>query len=266
MDPGPAQLLGADLLAGGRLHQRRAAQEDGAGAVDDDGLVAHGRHVGAAGGAAAHDRGQLGDPAGGEDGLVVEDPAEMLPVREHLGLQGQEGAAAVHQVEAGQPVLQGDLLGAQVLFHREREVGAALDRGVVGHHHAPAPVHQADAGDQPGGGQRVGVDVQGREQPHLQERRPRVAQGGDPVPDEQLALLGVPGPAGPARLELGLARPQVLAQGQVMGMVLPEGGRGRLDLAPDEGHGRDSWMMWRAMTIRWISLVPSPMVQSLASR
>ena len=46
---------------GGGLHQGRAAQEDGAGAVDDDGLVAHGRDVGAAGGAAAHDRGDLGD-------------------------------------------------------------------------------------------------------------------------------------------------------------------------------------------------------------
>ncbi len=48
-----AQLLGGDLLAGGRLHQRRPAQEDGALLLDDDHLVAHGRHVGAAGGARA---------------------------------------------------------------------------------------------------------------------------------------------------------------------------------------------------------------------
>jgi hypothetical protein len=44
-----AQVLGADDLADGRLHQRRAAEEDGALVLDDDGLVAHRRHVGAAG-------------------------------------------------------------------------------------------------------------------------------------------------------------------------------------------------------------------------
>ena len=54
-----AELLGGDLLAGRRLHQRRAAEEDRAGAAHDDVLVAHRRHVGAARRARAHDHGDL---------------------------------------------------------------------------------------------------------------------------------------------------------------------------------------------------------------
>ncbi len=56
-----AEVLGADDLARGRLHQRRAAEEDRALVLDDDRLVAHRRHVGAAGGARAHDDRDLRD-------------------------------------------------------------------------------------------------------------------------------------------------------------------------------------------------------------
>ena len=152
-----AQLLRGDHLAGGRADQRRAAEEDRALAADDDGLVAHGRHVGAARGARAQHGGDLRDAAGRHGGLVVEDPAEVLAVREDLVLAGQEGAAGVHQVQARQPVLQGDLLGAQVLLDRDRVVGAALDGGVVGHDHAFPPGHPADAGDDPGAGRLAAV-------------------------------------------------------------------------------------------------------------
>ncbi len=41
----------------------------------------------------------------------------MVAVGEDAVLFRQEGAAAIDEVEAGQPVLLGDLLGAQVLPH-----------------------------------------------------------------------------------------------------------------------------------------------------
>ena len=66
---------------------------------------------------------------------------------EHLVLVRQVGAAAVDQIDAGQPVLLRDLLRAQMLLHRHREIGAALHRRVVGDDHALAPGHAADAGD-----------------------------------------------------------------------------------------------------------------------
>ena len=63
VDVGAAELLGGDLLAGRGLHERRAAEEDRAGALDDDRLVRHRRHVGAAGRARAHHDGDLRDAA-----------------------------------------------------------------------------------------------------------------------------------------------------------------------------------------------------------
>jgi hypothetical protein len=44
----------------------------------------------------------------------------MVAVRKHLGLVRQVRAAAVDQVHARQPVLQRDLLRAQMLLHRHR--------------------------------------------------------------------------------------------------------------------------------------------------
>ena len=104
-------------------------------------------HVGAAGRARAHHDGDLRDALGRHARLVEEDAAEVLAVGEDLGLQRQERAARVDEVDARQPVLERDLLRAQVLLHRDRIVGAALDRRVVGDDQHLAARHAADAGD-----------------------------------------------------------------------------------------------------------------------
>ena len=150
VDVRAAQLLGRDLLARGRLHERWAADEDRARALDDDRLVAHRRDVGAARGARAHDRSDLGDARSGEARLVVEDSPEVVAVGEDLGLEREERAARVDEVDARQAVLLGDFLRPQVLLHRQREVRAALDRGVVRDDHALAALDDADPGDDPG--------------------------------------------------------------------------------------------------------------------
>ncbi len=102
MRVGAAQFLGGDDLAGGRLHQRRSCQEDGPLVLDDHGLIGHRGHIGAAGGAASHDAGDLGDALGRHLRLVVEDPAEMLLVGKNLGLKRQIRAAGIDQIDAGQ--------------------------------------------------------------------------------------------------------------------------------------------------------------------
>jgi hypothetical protein len=51
MDIGAAEVFGRDDFTGRRLDQRRAAEKDRALILDDDRLVAHRRHVGAAGSA-----------------------------------------------------------------------------------------------------------------------------------------------------------------------------------------------------------------------
>ena len=68
-------------------------------------LVAHRRHVGAAGGAGAHHHRDLRDALRRHVGLVVEDAAEVVAVREDLVLERQVGAAGIDQVDAGQAVL-----------------------------------------------------------------------------------------------------------------------------------------------------------------
>ena len=189
-----AEVLRRDLLAGGGLHQRRAAEEDRAGALDDHGLVGHRRHVGATRGRRAHHERDLGDPGGGHPGLVVEDPPEVLAIREDVRLERQERAAAVDQVDARQPVLERDLLRAQVLLDGHRVVRAALDRGVVGDDDAHRALDPADARSRsrrsaphrrtgPFGGERA----------QLEEGRPGVEEVVDPLANRQLAALSMPG-------------------------------------------------------------------------
>ena len=120
VDVGAAELLGRDLLAGRGLHERRTAEKDRPGALDDDRFVGHGRDVGAARRARAHDDGDLRDALRRHARLVVEDAAEVFAVRKHLGLQRQERAARVDEIDARQPVVERDLLRADVLLHGER--------------------------------------------------------------------------------------------------------------------------------------------------
>ena len=189
---GAAELLGRHLLAGRRLHQRRAAEEDGAGVLHDDRFIAHRRDVGAARGARAHHHRDLRDAGRAHPRLVVEDPPEVVAVGEDLVLQRQERAAGVDQVDARQAVLLGDLLGADVLLHRHRVVGAPLDRRVVGDDQALPIADPADAGDHARARRVVFVKTVGGEGRQLQERRAGVEQPIDAVADEQLVLVAVP--------------------------------------------------------------------------
>ena len=107
-----AQVFGGDHFTCGGFHQGRASEEDGALVLDDDGFVAHGGHIGATRRARAHDHGDLRNARCAHIGLVVEDAAKVITVREHLVLIGQVRATRVHQIDAGQAVLHRDLLRA----------------------------------------------------------------------------------------------------------------------------------------------------------
>ena len=86
----------------------------------------------------------------------------MITVGKHLILLGQIGAAAIDQIKAGQIVLAGDLLRPEVLFNGHREIGAALDGGVITHNHAFLARNPADAGDDPGCRNILAVHAKGR--------------------------------------------------------------------------------------------------------
>ena len=192
-----AQGLGADLLAGGGLDQRRTRQKDGGLLPDHDGFIRHGGHVGAACGAEPHHHRQLRDILGRHAGLVVEDATKVIPVGEHLILHRQKGAAGIHQIEAGETQPLSDGLGTQVFFHGERVVGTTLHGGVVHHQHAEPARDPADAGDDTGGGYRLVIDLPASQRRQFEKRGARVQQLIDALAGQQLAtgLMAAPPPS-----------------------------------------------------------------------
>ncbi|MNQ61240.1 hypothetical protein D3C85_755520 [compost metagenome] len=234
-----AQVFGADFFARGGLHQRRAAQEDGALVLHDDGFIAHGRHIRAARGARTHHHGDLRNALRGHLRLVVEDAAEVFAVGEHFVLLRQVGAARIHQVDAGQMVLRGDLLRAQMLLDRHRVVRAALDGGVVADDDAFGARHAADAGDDARAGRIAVVHIVCRHGRQFQERGARIDQVFNAVARQQLAarhMLGARGFTAAQRClrQLLIQIIQLRLHGtRIVGEIL----RPRIDAGFDDGHG-----------------------------
>ena len=144
---GAAQLLDGDVLAGRGLHQRRAAEEDRAGAAHDHAVVAQRRDIGAAGRAMAEHQRDLRHAHLRQDRLVAEDAPGIVAVGEQFRLQRQEAAGAVAEMHDRQPVLDGDVERADDLLDRQRIPGAALHAGIVGADHHLAARDDADADD-----------------------------------------------------------------------------------------------------------------------
>ncbi len=225
-------------------------------------------HVGAAGGARTHDHGDLRDAGGRQPCLVVEDPAEMIAIREHLVLQRQERAARIDEVDAGQAVLERDLLRAQVLLDGDRVVRAALDRRVVGDHEQFAAVDAADAGHQARGRRVVAVQAVGGERRDLEKRAAGIEQGLDALARQQLAarhVLRACGLVAAGRRER-LAPLQVGDERRHVRRVRAELGAAGIHARGDARHGAVARSSSRPISMRRISLVPAPISYSLASR
>ena len=163
----------------------------------------------------------------------------MLAVREHFILTRQVGAARIHQVNAGQPVLLGNGLCPKVLFDRQRVVRTAFDRSVVGHNHAFHTFNPTDPGDNAGCRDVFAVHLVRRQLTQFKERRARVEQPVDALARQQLASGGVP------LLSAGAATLLHMGEQTVQGVHLFEHGlaiggelRGtRIDGAVQDRHG-----------------------------
>ena len=111
----------------------------------------------------------------------------MALVGENLVLLGQERAAGIDEIEARQAIVPRDVLGAKMLFHRHRIIGAALDGRIVGNDHAFAARHAPDPCDK---ARRMGIaaieSVRGK-RADFQERRAGIEQQIDAVPRQKLA-------------------------------------------------------------------------------
>ena len=189
-----AEILRGHDLAGSGFHEWRPAEEDRALVLHNHGFIAHRRNVSPTGSTGSEHRRDLCDAGRAHVRLVVEDAAEVVPVGEHLVLTREERAAGVHQVDTRQAVLRRDLLGAEVLLDRHRVIRSALDGGVVGHHHAFAAGHPADAGDDSGRGAVIVIHTVSRQWGDLQQRTAGIQQPVDTVPRQELAARSVPIP------------------------------------------------------------------------
>ena len=105
---------------------------------------------------------------------------------------GRNRAAGIDEVEAGQPVLPRDLLRPQVLLHGQREIGAALDRRVVGDDHAFAARDAADAGDDPRRRHVAAIHPIGGKRRQFEEGRAGIEQRPHPLARQQLAAREMP--------------------------------------------------------------------------
>ena len=111
----------------------------------------------------------------------------MVAIGEHLGLERQEGAARVDEVEARQPVLARDLLCAQMLLHGHRVVGAALDRGVVRDDDALATFDDPDSRDDARRRRVSAIELPGRERVQLEEGAAGIDEPIDALASRELA-------------------------------------------------------------------------------
>ena len=170
MHIGATQRFSIDHLTSSRLHQRRAAQKNGALFLDDDGFIAHRRDIRAAGGARPHHHRDLRNVVRAQTCLVVENAAEVFLVGKHLVLQWQKRATGIDQVHARQVVLACHFLRAQMLFHRHREIGAAFDSGVIGDDHHFLTHHPANPADHAGGGRGIVIHALGGQRRNFQKR------------------------------------------------------------------------------------------------
>ena len=181
-----------DFFADGGFDEVASGQKDAAGALDDEGLVAHDGQVGSASHTGSHYGRQLRNPKAAHHRVVAKNSPKVLFVRENLVLHRQVHAGGIHQIKDRNPVLHRNFLGAQVFFTGHREPCPRLHRRVVGHHHAGAAGdaskndHHARRGTSP----VLSVHSVGRECADFNLGGVGIQQTLDPLASAKLALLG----------------------------------------------------------------------------
>jgi hypothetical protein len=139
----------------------------------------------------AEHRRDLRDARRRHTALAIERAAEVILIGKNLVALLQVGAAAVHEINNRQFVLERDVLGAYVLSNRLLEERAALHGRVVGDDHADHAADRADASYNPGRGHGIAVKPPGRQRRKLEERTERIEQVVDAFANGDLAAFAM---------------------------------------------------------------------------
>ena len=187
-----AERFAVDDLADRGFDDLRTAEMHAAVARRHHHFIRQRGNIGAAGGAFAEHRGDLRNARGRHPALAVERAAEMILVRKHFVALSQIGAAAIDQIHHGKPVLERDILCADVLADGFLEERSALGRSVVGDDHADHTADDADPGDEAGAGHRVVVKSPGGERRQFQKWTQGIDQQIDALAHRNLAAITMP--------------------------------------------------------------------------
>ncbi len=141
-----AQLFGGNFLADCGLHERGTGEKE-PGAFGHEDVIGHDGKIGTACDAHAHDCGELRNAHGGHHGVIAEDAAEIVGVREDVFLERQKNAGGIDEINYGNAIFDGDVLRADDLFCGHREEGAGFYGGVVGDDHKFAAANLGESGD-----------------------------------------------------------------------------------------------------------------------
>ncbi len=191
-----AQFLGGGFLSDGGLHQGGPGKKQ-AGALGHQDVIAHDGKIRASGNAHAHDGGNLRDALRAHDGVVAEDPAEIVGVGKNVFLQRQKNAGGIHEIDRRDVIIDGDVLRANHFFCGHREERTSFHGCVVGDNHEHAAGDPPEAGDGSSGGSATplfvhfpgGVDAEFKEMSAGIDKRGDALAGGEAV----LFVLGFDG-------------------------------------------------------------------------
>ena len=186
-----AQVLVGGDLAGRGLEQRRPGEKGLGAAAHHDHIIGQPGQIGAArgGGAVYHgDHRQAGRRQARE---IVEQAAAG---DEALDLVGEQiGAAALHQLDKRQLVLERDFLAAHDLAPAECAQGTCAYARIVRDHHAAHAADHADAGEHRRARDAArGIGIVGavaRQACEFEERRARIEQARQALARQQRAAL-----------------------------------------------------------------------------
>src|SRR4029434_1558524 len=94
-------------------------------------LVAHHGQISATCNARTHDSRDLRNSARRHDGIVGEDPAEIVCIRKNVFLQRKENTGGVDEIDRRDMILQRDLLGSKHLLGSHWKERAGFYGGIA---------------------------------------------------------------------------------------------------------------------------------------
>ena len=154
-------------------------------------MIAHDGQIGSSRDAHSHDGRHLRNAHRAHHGVIAEDPAKIVRVREYVLLKRQKNARGIHEINCWNAILDRDVLRANHFFRGHREESAGLHCRVVGDDHEQPPAHLRQARDRAGRGCAAPLLVHAERgvEAQFKERRFGVDQFGDAFARREAALL-----------------------------------------------------------------------------